>query len=470
MDYKVKIGFAPTRRRIFSPDIAVKFRGIVKERLDELGIDYVDIDDINEEGLLRCAEDVEPVVEKFKKAKVDALFLPHCNFGSEHSCAKTAAALGVPVLLWGPRDEPPNPDGSRPRDTQCGLFATGKVLRRMNVPFTYLPNCHTGEPLFEKGLNTFIAAANVVKEFRRARILQIDTRPADFWTMMCNEGELLEKFGIQLFPVTLVDLAARVRKIEAEMGPGVKSAVDYIKHNMEVEIGEKAMVRVAALKCAIKAMAAENGCNAVAIQCWDSLQDILETMPCCANAMLTDEGLPVVCETDIHGAITSIMVQAAGMGKTPSFFVDWTLRHPTDDNGELLQHCGPWPLSLMKGKARLITPFAFRSPGSVAGEIRGGEISLLRFDGDHGDYSMLMGTAEGMEGPAIMGTYLWAKVPNWPKVEAMIVKGPYVHHATAIHGNILPVINEALNFIPGIRRDFYDEGQKEAAENFLFTT
>ncbi len=69
-----------------------------------------------------------------------------------------------------------------------------------------------------------------------------------------------------------------------------------------------------------------------------------------------------------------------------------------------------------------------------------------------------------------MGTYLWAKVPNWPKVEAMIVKGPYVHHATAIHGNILPVINEALNFIPGIRRDFYDEGQKEAAENFLFTT
>lgn len=29
----------------------------------------------------------------------------------------------------------------RLRDTQCSLFATGKVLRRFGVPFTYLTNC-----------------------------------------------------------------------------------------------------------------------------------------------------------------------------------------------------------------------------------------------------------------------------------------------------------------------------------------
>lgn len=29
----------------------------------------------------------------------------------------------------------------RLRDTQCGLFATGKVLSRFGVPFTYLTNC-----------------------------------------------------------------------------------------------------------------------------------------------------------------------------------------------------------------------------------------------------------------------------------------------------------------------------------------
>ena len=38
--------------------------------------------------------------------------------------------MGLPVLLWGPRDERPDENGVRLRDSQCGLFATGKVLRR----------------------------------------------------------------------------------------------------------------------------------------------------------------------------------------------------------------------------------------------------------------------------------------------------------------------------------------------------
>jgi len=227
---------------------------------------------------------------------------------------------------------------------------------------------------------------------------------------------------------------------------------------------------VAALKASMKYFAVENGCNAIAIQCWDALQQALHLMPCCANAMLTEEGLPVACETDIHGAITSIIVQAAGMGVTPSFFVDWSIRHPTNDNGELLQHCGPWPVCLAKKKAKLDRPFAFpeHCPGSVVSEIKGGEISLLRFDGDHGEYGILMGTAQGIEGPATQGTYLWVEVPNWPRVESMIVRGPYVHHATGIHGNVLPVVYEALQYMPGVRADFYDEGQKSETMRVLF--
>jgi L-fucose isomerase-like protein len=220
----------------------------------------------------------------------------------------------------------------------------------------------------------------------------------------------------------------------------------------------------------MKYFAAENQCNAVGIQCWDALQQALHIMPCCANALLTDEGRPVVCETDIPGAVTAIMVQAAGMGKTPSFFVDWSIRHPTNDNGELLQHCGPWPISLAKNKAKLDRPFAFpeHCPGSVVAELKSGEISLLRFDGDNGEYGMLMGTAKTIDGPKTQGTYAWIEVPNWPKVETMIVKGPYVHHAVGIHGNILPIINEALPYLDRVRADFYDEDQKKATENFFF--
>jgi L-fucose isomerase-like protein len=470
MDHKVRIGYAPTRRRIFSVEDALKYKELIRSKMEEMNLDYVDIEDINSEGLLRCADDVGPVIEKFKAAKVDALFIPHCNFGSEHSCGKVARALNVPILLWGPRDEAPLPDGSRLRDTQCGLFATGKVLRRMRVPFSYLPNCRVEDELFEKGLRNFVAAANVVKEFRRARILQIDTRPADFWTMMVNEGELLERFGIQVFPITMVEFVDRIKELEASDNKDVEATIDYINNNMDVRIPEESVRRVASLKVAMKLFAEENECNAVAIQCWDALQQALHIMPCCANALLTEEGVPVACETDIHGAITAIMAQAAAMGNTPSFFVDWSVRHPTNDNGELLQHCGPWPISLAREKARLDRPFAFpeHCPGSVVAELKPGELSLLRFDGDNGEYGILMGTAETIEGPKTHGTYVWIEVPNWTKVETMIVKGPYVHHAVGIHGNILPVIYEALNYIPGVKADFYDEDQERETKNYLF--
>lgn len=469
MDNKVIIGYAPTRRRIFSVEDALKYKKLISDKMKDMNIEFVDIEDINAEGLLRCAEDVEPVVEKFKAAHVDALFIPHCNFGSEHSCAKVAKALGVPVLLWGPRDEAPLADGSRLRDSQCGLFATGKVLRRMRVPFTYIPNCRVEDELFEKGLRIFVAAANVVKEFRHARILQIDTRPGDFWTMMVNEGELLERFGIQLFPITMVEFVDRVKELEASNNEDVTATIDYINKNMEVCIPVESVRRVACLKVAMKLYANENCCNAVAIQCWDALQQALHIMPCCANALLTEEGIPVVCETDIHGAITAIMVQAAGMGTTPSFFVDWSVRHPSNDNGELLQHCGPWPVSLARNKAKLDRPFAFpeHCPGSVVAELKPGELSLLRFDGDNGEYGMLMGTAKTIEGPKTQGTYAWIEVPNWTRVETMIVKGPYVHHAVGIHGNILPAIYEALTYIPGVKADFYDENQEKETKNYL---
>ena len=98
----------------------------------------------------------------------------------------------------------------RLRDTQCGLFATGKVLRRFQVPFTYMTNCRLNDPVFERGIRDFLAVCNVVKTFRNMRILQISTRPFDFWSTMCNEGELLEKFNIQLSPIPMPELTDEV--------------------------------------------------------------------------------------------------------------------------------------------------------------------------------------------------------------------------------------------------------------------
>ena len=455
----IKLGFAPTRRSIFSAPDALKYAGLTKERLRELNVEFVDIDDINEEGLLYDDADLPKIVKKFREAGVDGLFLPHCNFGTEYVCARLAKTLNLPVLLWGPRDERPDENGIRLRDSQCGLFATGKVLRRFRVPFTYLTNCRLTDPEFENGIRNFLAVCNVVKVFRHTRILQIGPRPFDFWYTMCYEGELLEKFNIQLSPVPIPELTAEMKKAKEE-GADVAEVINYCRSSMCIQIKDEELENVAALKVAMKRLAEKYGCNAIAIQCWNALQGEIGIMPCAANSLLNEEGIPVVCETDIHGAITAVMAEAAGMDEARTFFADWTVRHPDNENGELLQHCGPWPISVAKEKPTIGYPLAFDHPGAVEAEAKQGDMTLCRFDGDNGEYSLLLGHAKGVDGPYTKGTYVWVEVENLKRLENKIVCGPYIHHCVGIHKDVVPVLYEACKYI-GVTPDLYDPIEEE---------
>lgn len=465
---KFKLGFAPTRRVFFSAEDAFKYKGMIKEKISSfaMDIDIVDLEGLNDEGLLYGDHaNAELVIERFRQEKVDAVFFPHCNFGTEEAVARVGKALGKPVLLWGPRDESPLEDGMRLRDTQCGLFATGKVLRRFNVSFTYITNSHIDDPVFERGFTNFIAAANVVKQFQNMRILQIGPRPASFLTMMCNEGELLEKFGIEIHPITLIDIQHATKRIENGNSEELAEAIEYIKAKLDwSEVTETDIRRIAALKVAMKQYAVQTGSTAIAIQCWSSLQETMGIMPCLANAILTDEQIPVTCETDIHGAITSVMVQAAAMNQLPTFFADLTVRHPENPNGELLFHCGNFPVSLsVENKPKLRKHFLFddHSPGTHEGEIKSGSMTIARFDGDHGEYQLFLGRAKGIQGPYTRGSYVWVEVNDWPLWEEKLVTGPYVHHSVGIHANAIPALYEACKYIPGLIPDPVDPTEQE---------
>lgn len=245
-----------------------------------------------------------------------------------------------------------------------------------------------------------------------------------------------------------------MKKWRAE-GTEVAKVVAYCKENMTCRIDDAGLTSVAALNVAMKSLATKYGCNAIAIQCWNALQDEIGIMPCAANALLNEEGIPVVCETDIHGAISQLIAEAASMNTRRVMFSDWTVRHPDNDNGELLQHCGPWPISVAKEKPSICVPVAFPQNGAVSAEAKHGPMSLVRFDGDDGEYSILLGHAKGIDGPWTRGTYVWVEVANLKRLEAKVVEGPYIHHVAAIHGDVVPVVYEACKYL-GVKPDLYD--------------
>lgn len=459
---KIKLGFAPTRRNLFSADAAIEYANLTRKKMDELGINYVDILDINDEGLLFNDEGVDKIAEKFKREEVDGLFIANENFGNEWAVSRLAKKLDVPVLLWGPKDEPPAEDGSRLRDTQCGLFAIGKVLRRFNVPFTYIKNSEIDSLEFSRGVQDFVKVCNVVKTFKNTRILQVGPRPFDFWSVIANEGELLEKYNISLSPVPLPELYKEMDRIKEEEYNRVQIVIDYFNDKTVVEIEDKDLETISVLAVALESLANSYGCNSGTIQCWTALQDEIGILPYASISYLQEIGLPFSVETDIHGVITQLLAEAATMDTKASMLVDVNCRHPEEENGELMQHLGVCGLD-SNSKEKPILPtshFVFDYPGSVGFEAKEGKYTVCRFDGDHGEYSLLMGTAETMDGPYNQGTFAYFRFDNLNRFETKLVYGPYIHHVSAIREDVVPILYEATKYI-GVKADFYDPIEEE---------
>ena len=453
----IKIGYAPTRRDCFTHPEAGEFREKIKKTVSDWGAELVDIEGINDEGMLITPEDIPKAIKIFKDADVDGIFIAECNFGAESMVARVAAELKKPVLLWGPRDGMPVPGEDRTRDTQCGLFATGKVLRRFNVPFTYLVNSKLTDESFERGYKSFIAVCSVVKNFKKTRVLQISVRPEPFWTVMYNEGELLEKYGIQVFPVTLQDVRDYIDFLTNSDSADVKVAVaDYHNRLNCAALTEDQLTSMARLQVAIKDLCKLHGCNSVAIHCWGPMQKLLGAASCTINGILTEQGIPVACETDIHGAITSILLQSAVLNTKSIYFADLPIRHPENDNAELLWHCGNFPPSLSASPDKCdIKPLCQDlgpMPSQSHWEIRHGDMTVCRFDGDHGEYQLMIGQGKGVDGPVTKGTYSWFEVNDWPLWEEHLVTGPYIHHCAGVHAKVAHILYEACKYL-GIKAD-----------------
>ena len=81
------------------------------------------------------------------------------------------------------------------------------------------------------------------------------------------------------------ELTAEIKEVQE--GTETERVMEVLRTNADLEVTEEQLRHIAALKVAMQNLAEKYGCTAVAIQCW--------------NALLTEEGIPVACETDIHG-------------------------------------------------------------------------------------------------------------------------------------------------------------------------
>lgn len=156
---------------------------------------------------------------------------------------------------------------------------------------------------------------------------------------------------------------------------------------------------------------------------------------------------------DIALVITDIQMQKMGGLELASYLhkhipeIDLTIRHPQNDNAELLWHCGPFPYSLKKDgvEAKLVD-------GQERFELKQGDLTVCRFDDVDGEYYLFAGEAKTTTGPETNGTYVWMETDNWKRWEEKLMFGPYIHHLGCVYGHYLPVLREVSRYL-GIHFD-----------------
>lgn len=454
---KVKVGIMPTRRPIFSLETAKKeydtVMPVIRSLLPEY-VELVDVEDICQSGMGCLDEDVEKVVNKFTQHQVDALFFPFCDFGCEEVVVGVAKHFQLPTLIWGSRDTISTYE-LRGRETQCGIFAATKVLRNYGVTFSYIWNCEVDHPDFQNGYRKFIQTASVLKALRNLNVGEIGDRPGPFYSVIHNQLSLIRRFGITVKPLPLTTVAARTQQVLAENSLALQEYVrDYRQRVDCSEAPEEYIEKVCAGTLAIQALMEENDCKCAAFDCGGvkaALQ--LEGSACAIQGELADRGFPTACETDVWGAISQLVCSAACLGAETEFLGEWTYRHPTNDNAELIWHGGQFPYSLAdKSKKPKIKKFIRRGAIQYEAnwELKPGNITMCRIDEQDGEFYMFIGEGRTTTGPEVTGTWFWFEVDNWKQWEEKLMFGPFIHHVAGVYASISDVLAEAARYL-GIR-------------------
>ena len=464
-DYTVKIGLVPMRRNTTdrpkgtfltwysAEQRGEKFVKYIEENFTSDKVSFVDSKGLGHKDLIYDDASAQAIVERFKDSDVDAVFIINCNFGNEEAAADIAKVLGKPVLLWAPLDDEYYVDGMRPTDSQCGLFGVSRQFQRFHIPFSHLPCCKVDSEEFKNGFDSFVRVACMVKNFTGMRIGQVGIRPAPFFSVIWNEGELMEKFGIKIIPINFAIIEQRMKTAETDYADEIAEYEEYLKTKYTLDdLTPKYLKPMATMVAMYKHLFDEFKLDVISAECWTATPVMFDGLaPCTCYGLLNDMGYMVSCESDIHCVMTMALLKCATLGEGKPLFGEFTVRHPENKNAELLWHCGPFPLSQkaesgIDSNARLVNQRSwFRG--------KDGTYTVARMDQESGNYMILPLVANTTPGPQTHGTYIWAEFEDLQKVEDRLLDGPYIHHFVEIEGDYKKEIKEFCKYFPNLKID-----------------
>jgi L-fucose isomerase-like protein len=404
-------------------------------------------------GCVGNLDEAATVGRMFRQQQVEGIVVSAVNFGDEQSVALTIkeSGLRVPILIVGCQEERALTPTAERRDSFCGLLSIGEALRQMDMPYS-VPEVPIGFPTdasFRATAARFIAVCRVVDGIRNARYGQVGARPDDFWTCRVNE-KALQRLGPTVVTLDLSEVFAAVRAMKG--GAAVRRVLADMKKTIDCSaVDDEILDRIARFEIVLNRFVADKHLDALAVQCWTSMQANLGICACSTMSRLDDRGIPAACEADIMGTLSMHALQLAS--GSPSCLADWNNLH--NDDGELVNcwHCGVFPASWAKGKAKMGcqeiiagTTGRENAMGVVEFVMKDGPVTLCRATQDGaGAFKAVL--AQGAVEPnkaKTFGAYGWVRIPQIAALYKNVLLRHFPHHVAMSRSQVGNVLWEAF--------------------------
>lgn len=449
-------------RAYFNSELARDVRKQLLKTIEDNGYDYVILpEDATPTGSssIETREDGLKCAELFRqnRDRIDGIIVSLPNFGFEIGIINTisVADLHVPVLVQACDDENDKVDLDSRRDAFCGKISVCNNLYQYGIPFTdtTLHTYSVYSPLLAQDINRFAAVCRVVKGLSHARIGQIGTRPLGFNTCRASE-KLLQASGITVVPADLSEILYAAQAIEDSDSDLLKQ-MEKVAGYAEVPETYKEKLR---LQCkfgvAVNRWVEANQVDAVAIQCWDSLEQNFGCAACVTMSMLSEAGIPAACETDIAGAVSMLALTLAS--DEPSAIADWNNNFAEDRNKCVCTHCGNFPKSFIGNDNLRLGPLGvlgrtlgkINTFGAVYAKVSAGDFTYFRISTDDtkGCIKAYLGEGKMTDDPYGMdGCIVVTEVPELQKLMKYICKNGFEHHVALVRGDVAGIIEEAID-------------------------
>ena len=429
-----------------------KERGITqKQAAADLGISQAQLSHY-EKGIRECSLAFVVQVADYYGVSCDYLLGRSADRSGQ---TISVADLRVPVLVQACDDENDKVDLDSRRDAFCGKISVCNNLYQYGIPFTdtTLHTYSVYSPLLAQDINRFAAVCRVVNGLSHARIGQIGTRPLGFNTCRASE-KLLQASGITVVPADLSEILYAAQAIE-DSDTDLLKQMEKVAGYAEVPENYREKLR---LQCkfgvAVNRWVEANQVDAVAIQCWDSLEQNFGCAACVTMSMLSEAGIPAACETDLAGAVSMLALTLAS--GEPAAIADWNNNFAENRNKCVCTHCGNFPKSFIGNDNLRLGPLGvlgrtlgkINTFGAVYAKVSAGDFTFFRISTDDTKGCIKAYVGEGKmtdDEYGMDGCIVVTEVPELQKLMKYICKNGFEHHVALVRADVAGIIEEAID-------------------------